>query len=403
MAFMDYLPQFSENVDQTGLEDPTLQQINLKRKLALADSLRNTPELQGQMVSGHYVAPSWTQSLANVANKYIGNKIAEKSMKEYSDYEKNKTTKMADILKGLTPHTEEVQLDTVQAGGMPGVMQTQQIKPDINAAIQGLTQLDPSFGAKIAEARIAKALTPKEPMKIGAGEVLLDENYKPIYSAPFKPHENAPVVRTMRMGSNEVTQQYDDKTGQWKEIARGPAFKPEEAPKAPPGYVWGKPDANNNPTLIPLAGGPADKSVNPTEQQANAFTFSNRMEKANDILNNLEGKYNPLTISAKTSSITSNIPGAQTFINTRMSSADQKAEQAQRDFVNAVLRRESGSAISQSEFDNARIQYFPQTGDSPEVKAQKAMNRKTAIEGIKKAAGSMNKPATSTVVDWKDL
>jgi len=227
MAFMDFLPQFSDNVDQTSLDDANLQAINLKRKLALADSLRNTPELQGQMVSGHYVAPSWTQSLANVANKYIGNKIAEKSMKDYAEAQKAKQAKMADILTKLTPHTEDVQLDTVQAGGMPGVMQTQQVKPDINAAIQGLTELDPSFGAKIAETRIAKALTPKEPMKIGAGEVLLDENYKPIYSAPFKPHENAPLIKTMRVGTNEVTQQWNDKTQKWDEIARGPAFKPE--------------------------------------------------------------------------------------------------------------------------------------------------------------------------------
>lgn len=95
MAFMDYLPQFSDNTDQSGLEDPTLQQINLKRKLALADSLRNTPELQGQMVSGRFVAPSWTQSLANVANKYIGNKIAEKSMQEYGATQKAEKTKLS--------------------------------------------------------------------------------------------------------------------------------------------------------------------------------------------------------------------------------------------------------------------------------------------------------------------
>lgn len=223
---MDYFPQFGDNVDQS-VDDPNLAQINLKRKLALADSLRNSPVLEGQMVSGHYVAPSWTQNLANAVNKGIGIYTERKAMKDYSEAQKTKQAKMADVLTKLTPHTEDVQLDTVQAGGMPGVMQTQQVKPDINAAIQGLTELDPSFGAKIAETRIAKALTPKEPMKIGAGEVLLDENYKPIYSAPFKPHENAPLIKTMRVGTNEVTQQWNDKTQKWDEIARGPAFKPE--------------------------------------------------------------------------------------------------------------------------------------------------------------------------------
>jgi hypothetical protein len=60
----------------------------------------------------------------------------------------------------------------------------------------------------------------------------------------------------------------------------------------------------------------------------------------------------------------------------------QQVEQAQRDFVNAVLRRESGAAIAPSEFDNAKKQYFPAIGDSPEVIAQKAANRRLAVQGI---------------------
>jgi hypothetical protein len=90
---MAFFPQFSDNTDGSATDDPTLQAIDLKRKLALADSLRNTPELQGQMVSGRYVAPSWTQSLANVANKYIGNKISENAMKEYGDVSKAQEAK----------------------------------------------------------------------------------------------------------------------------------------------------------------------------------------------------------------------------------------------------------------------------------------------------------------------
>ena len=57
-------------------------------------------------------------------------------------------------------------------------------------------------------------------------------------------------------------------------------------------------------------------------------------------------------------------------------------EQSQRDFVNAVLRRESGAAISNSEFDNARQQYFPQIGDDDKVIEQKRRNRELATRGI---------------------
>ena len=61
--------------------------------------------------------------------------------------------------------------------------------------------------------------------------------------------------------------------------------------------------------------------------------------------------------------------------NVFLTSDRQKLEQAQRDFANAILRKESGAAISQSEFANTRQQYFPQPGDSEEVIAQ---NSRTA-------------------------
>lgn len=72
--------------------------------------------------------------------------------------------------------------------------------------------------------------------------------------------------------------------------------------------------------------------------------------------------------------------------NSLVSKEYQMADQAKRDFINAVLRRESGAAIAQSEFDNANKQYFPQPGDADEVLRQKARNRQIAIEGIANAA-----------------
>lgn len=66
----------------------------------------------------------------------------------------------------------------------------------------------------------------------------------------------------------------------------------------------------------------------------------------------------------------------------------QKFDQAKRDFVNAILRRESGAVISDSEFDNADKQYFPVPGDGPEVIEQKRRNRVNAIEGLRVGAGA---------------
>ena len=79
--------EFMDNTDQS-VTDPTLQAINLKRKLALADSLRNTPMPQGQMVGNRYVKPSWTQYLAGAVDKGMANYQEDKALKEYSDYQK---------------------------------------------------------------------------------------------------------------------------------------------------------------------------------------------------------------------------------------------------------------------------------------------------------------------------
>src|SRR5690606_34273895 len=62
-------------------------------------------------------------------------------------------------------------------------------------------------------------------------------------------------------------------------------------------------------------------------------------------------------------------------------------EQAERNFVNAVLRKESGAAIAPSEFESAERQYFPRVGDTPEVLEQKKANRLQALEGFKVEAG----------------
>ncbi len=60
----------------------------------------------------------------------------------------------------------------------------------------------------------------------------------------------------------------------------------------------------------------------------------------------------------------------------------QQFEQAKRNYINSVLRRESGAVISPEEFKNADKQYFPQPGDSAEVLQQKANNRNTVINNF---------------------
>lgn len=119
---------------------------------------------------------------------------------------------------------------------------------------------------------------------------------------------------------------------------------------------------------------PKDKPLN--EGQSKAALFGSRMQAANTVFDQL----------AREGTTTAN-PGMRTpvigGVITAMSSSNQQAlDQAKRDFINAVLRRESGAVIADSEFDNAEKQYFPQIGDSKAVIAQKRSNRERAMRGI---------------------
>lgn len=162
----------------------------------------------------------------------------------------------------------------------------------------------------------------------------------------------------------------------------------QEAQNRPPaGFRW-----TNEGNLQPIKGGPQDPSrpmparaLRPTGEQNNAAGFYDRMMAANQVIGD------PAAVGAAQDYIgkaKANLPfGLGNYL------ADpnfQRFDQAQRDFVNAVLRKESGAAISESEFENASKQYFPQPGDGPEVLAQKARNRDTAVAAMKRtAAGAL--------------
>jgi hypothetical protein len=120
-----------------------------------------------------------------------------------------------------------------------------------------------------------------------------------------------------------------------------------------------------------------------TRDQGDAATYADRMQQSHTILNDMD---------AVGSDVFGTITGNEYYPNVFKSDDRQKMEQAQRDFVNALLRRESGAVISDDEFDNAAKQYFPQPGDSDAVIAQKKANRETAIKGLVRAAGPAYKP-----------
>lgn len=120
-----------------------------------------------------------------------------------------------------------------------------------------------------------------------------------------------------------------------------------------------------------------------TDEQAKAAGFADRMVEAGGLIDKFGNAGTGTWDTLKSA-----VPGIG---NRLVSNEFQQLDQAKRNFVNALLRRESGAAISSDEFDNANKQYFPQPGDSKETIAQKANNRKTSLDAMARSAGSTYK------------
>jgi hypothetical protein len=167
-----------------------------------------------------------------------------------------------------------------------------------------------------------------------------------------------------------------------------PEFKTTEAPPKsfqPFDYLAadgrtrrGSYDPNTGKPMLspsdPLAPTPAGSEHQPSQSEEAARQFADKARQAHGVLQGLEGKgFQP--------SSTGNL--MQAVLPTPLQNSDyQSLDQARRQFINAILRRESGAAISAGEYDSYTRQYFPMPGDSPDVLRQKENARELAIKGL---------------------
>jgi hypothetical protein len=132
----------------------------------------------------------------------------------------------------------------------------------------------------------------------------------------------------------------------------------------------------------------------PTVTQTTYGNYAPRLQSADQTINSLSGK---ITGMAPVSYAV-----AQRLPSFLQSGDLQQYNQAKLNFVNAVLRQESGAAISESERKQYEAQYFPVPGDKPATIAQKAANRAQLVQSYVKNAGpAYTGPANDTYADYR--
>jgi hypothetical protein len=152
------------------------------------------------------------------------------------------------------------------------------------------------------------------------------------------------------------------------------------------------PDGSSPPPGISLndavASGAVVRPTKTTDSQNLAAGFYDRMQNSSAIIDEVAGAgYNPATLKHK-------------YTPNMLAPADtQKYRQAQKDWVRAKLRKESGATIGDQEMQDEIETYFPQPGDTEEVMTQKKHARMIAERAMLKQSGAKDKPASGNESD----
>jgi hypothetical protein len=147
------------------------------------------------------------------------------------------------------------------------------------------------------------------------------------------------------------------------------------APRFPsPGMT---PAAEAQQIRISQATRPPAAPSSPEERKA--YTFYSRAKNAEDVFTQLEDKVKGMGTVGQT--------WYNYAPNVFQPSTNQVLQQAQRQFTEARLRKESGAAIAATEYEKDAQTYFPQPGDSLEALERKKIARKEILKGLQQESG----------------
>jgi len=378
--------------------------LGLDRQRQLSQMLlqQGMQQPQGQMVSGRFVAPAFTERLANLLSVYSGQKgLADVEKKQLELAQKIRNQEAQDINKFFEYQYGKGSEVAPQGDTLAGEM--------INAPMERNPQMAYQIAAQsqspILRQQLAEML---KGQKVGEGEKIV--RYNPA------------------TGRNEVVAQGEEKfkaplqvdTGTTIEFRdpRDPTKVLQVIPKSQMPTAGQVVEREEGTFLVDTRTGQAKPVVGPqgqaliggkplTETQSNAVAFGMRAIEANKLATDLEsrGFTNTGVIRTAVGGTMGQAPivgekleqGVRSTFNVLPqalggpSPEQQQVDQARRNFITAVLRKESGAVIGPNEYRDEERKYFPQLGDSEKVIKQKQDARKLAIQALEAQAGPSGK------------
>jgi hypothetical protein len=339
------------------------------------------PMEQGQMVSGIYVRPNFTQYLAKGLQQYMGARGVQKADEEakalYEGRQAQTQAERQKVAELLRP-TPAITLPADQQGPVapeqPG---------DLNAATMlAMQSRDPALQSfafnslanmpALAEARATRA----EDRAFRAQESELARQARIDQLA--RDHQNRMEV----LAANNASQA--QRQAEQQAFLRQMKGIGEET-KPPVGYRF-KSDGSKDLEFIP--GGPAalpKSGLATTEGERKAATLLQRLQfSENQLTQALVDDPN----AAKPGLFTSALNVLSTpLANTLTPEARQRVESAQLDILDSALTLGTGAAYTKEQLEGYRRAYFPQIGDEPKQVEDKKARLENIIFAAKIAAG----------------
>ena len=372
------------------------QQLNRQQQMAQALMQQGQQMPQGQMVSGRYVAPSFFQNILPLAQMYAGTRMAEKGDKKALELAQALRTQQQQMgenyFNAISPQQTELAGPTPTGAPLSTVNQ-----PDFRKAFAIAS--DP-YAPSWLKAQAAEML---KPQKVAEGEKVI--RFNPATGKNEVVAEGGEKFKAPIQVDTGTTIEFRDPRNPTVVLQTIPKTQMPTAGQVSEDGSYLIDTRTGRTTPITGAGGqPITGGGKPlTEAQGNAVAFGARALESNRIVTDLEkqGFRNTGAIRTAIGGVASMTPfigeqleqGVRSTFNVAptflggTNEQQQQVEQARRNFVSAVLRKESGAAIGVDEYKNEERKYFPQAGDSDKVIQQKQKARELAIEALKAQAG----------------
>jgi len=318
------------------------QQLNRQQQMAQLLMQQGMNQPSGQMVSGRYVAPSFFQYIAPLAQMYAGTKLAEKGDKAMLDLaeqlRKGRAEAEERIITNLTPQTQTTEMAGPYTGNVP--MPTMQ------------TTVPPNYEAALREIRTNP---------YGAGKEYLPLILKNVIPEPVKP--------TTDMQNYQFAKEQGFK-GSFNDFKQQiTPYQQAELALAREKFDFEKQNKALGKDL--------------TEAQGKASAFQSQMISASNVAKNLEsGGFDPTSLRSQTA-----VKLAGGAVNPLVPVTAQQYKQAQDQWSEAYLRFKTGAAATEQEVQRNNRTFFPVFGDKPDQVAQKAAMREQAEKDVGIAAG----------------